>query len=434
MARRVESGGRAVHDRAMASTPHNSARRPFPLGERELIAMMALMQALQALAIDAMLPALGQISADLGVSNPNHRQYVVGLFLGGIALGSLVPGAISDRVGRKPVLLGSLMLYVVLTAGCALVTEFNTMLAMRTIAGFACAALSVVPAAVIRDRFDGDRMARLQSLIAVIFLTVPMLAPSIGQAILLIAGWRWIFGFMALMGAGILAWVWLRLPESLEDAHRQPIRVRTIAVNMGATLTNRVALGYVLGSAFTVGVLWGWVQCCQQLLGEHFGAGERFPLYFGGMALLMAAGNFANSRIVERFGARRVGHTAVLAYICVSAVQVWLAHRPDETLWQFVPVMALNMMLMGFMGANFASIALQPFARIAGSASSVQSFIRVVVESVIGLMVGQAYDESARPLAYWLLGAGLASLTLVLWSERGRLFRRMIPPGEPRPA
>ena len=396
--------------------------------------MMALMQALQALAIDAMLPALGQISHELGVSNPNHRQYVVGLFLGGIALGSLIPGPVSDRYGRRPVLLGSLLLYVVLTAVCALVTEFNTMLAMRTIAGVACAALSVVPAAVIRDRFDGDRMARLQSLIAVIFLTVPMLAPSIGQAILLFAGWRWIFGFMALMGAGVMVWVWLRLPESLDDAHRQPIRPRTIAINMTATLTNRVSLGYVLGSAFTVGVLWGWVQCCQQLLGEHFGAGEYFPLYFGGMALLMAAGNFTNSRIVERFGARRIGHCAVLVYIAVSAVQVWLAHRPDQTLWQFVPVMALNMMLMGFMGANFASIALQPFARIAGSASSAQSFIRVVVGSVIGLMVGQAYDQSARPLAHWLLLAGVVSLALVLWSERGKLFRRVIPKGEPRPA
>lgn len=418
----------------MPPSSPSAAVRPFPLGERELIAMMALMQALQALAIDAMLPALGQISHDLGVSNANHRQYVVGLFLGGIALGSLIPGPVSDRFGRKPVLLGSLLLYVVLTAGCALVTEFNTMLAMRTLAGVACAALSVVPAAVIRDRFDGDRMARLQSLIAVIFLTVPMLAPSIGQAILLFAGWRWIFGFMALMGGGVLVWVWLRLPESLDPANRQPIRMRTIATNMSATLTNRVSLGYVVGGAFTVGVLWGWVQCCQQLLAEHFGAGAQFPLIFGGMALLMAAGNFANSRIVERFGARRVGHTALLAYIAVSAVQVWLAHQPDETIWQFVPVMALNMMLMGFMGANFMSIALQPFARIAGSASSAQSFIRVVVGSVIGLLVGQAYDQSARPLAHWLLAAGLVSLSLVLWSEKGRLFRRVIPKGEPRPA
>ncbi len=410
----------------------SSAARPFPLGERELIAMMALMQALQALAIDAMLPALGTISSDLGVTNQNHRQLVVGLFLGGIALGSLIPGTVSDRFGRKPVLIGSLLLYVVLTAGCALVTEFNTMLAMRTIAGMASAALSVVPAAVIRDRFDGDRMARLQSLIAVIFLTVPMLAPSIGQAILLFAGWRWIFGFMALMGAGVMVWVWLRLPESLHPANRQSTRPRTVLTNMSATLINRAALGYVVGSAFTLGVLWGWVQCCQQLLGEHFGAGERLPLYFGGMALLMAASNFTNSRIVERFGARRVGHSALLAYIVVSAAQVWLAHRPDQTLWQFVPVMALNMMLMGFMGANFMSISLQPFARIAGAASSAQSFIRMVVGSVIGLLVGQAYDESARPLAHWLLGAGLVSLSLVLWSERGRLFRRVLPPGARR--
>ncbi len=421
--------------RSFPSSPDDRpARSPFPLGERELIVMVALVQSLQALAIDAMLPGLPQIAGDLGVTNPNHRQLIVGLFMGGVALGSLIPGPLADRYGRRRILLVGLVCYIAVSIACALVTEFNTMLAIRTIGGFACASMSVVPAAVIRDRFDGDRMARLQSLIAVIFLIVPMIAPTIGQGILALAGWRWIFGMMALMGVLVLVWVWLRLPESLEPANRQPIRAAVIATNMAATFTNRTALGYILASACPLGLIWGWVQCCEQLLGEHFGAGERFPYFFGGMALFMACGNFTNARIVERFGARRVAHTALLVYIGVSALQVYLAHLPHESLWQFVPVMALNMMLSGFMSANFSSIALQPFARTAGAASSVQSFVRLVLGTVIGLTVGQSYDQSARPLAYGLLLAGLTSLALILWSERGRLFRRVIPPGVPRPA
>lgn len=396
--------------------------------------MVALVQSLQALAIDAMLPGLPQIAGDLGVTNPNHRQLIVGLFMGGVALGSLIPGPLADRYGRRRILLVGLACYIAVSVACALVTEFNTMLAIRTIGGFACASMSVVPAAVIRDRFDGDRMARLQSLIAVIFLIVPMIAPTIGQGILALAGWRWIFGMMALMGGLVMVWVGLRLPESLEPANRQPIRVTVIATNMAATFTNRTSLGYILASACPLGLIWGWVQCCEQLLGEHFGAGDRFPYFFGGMALFMACGNFTNARIVERFGARRVAHTALLVYIGVSALQVYLAHLPHESLWQFVPVMALNMMLSGFMSANFSSIALQPFARTAGAASSVQSFVRLVLGTVIGLTVGQSYDQSARPLAYGLLLAGLTSLALILWSERGRLFRRVILPGVPRPA
>lgn len=414
-----------------SSAPAAPVRR---LGERELIFMVALIQSLQALAIDAMLPALPLISHDLHVSNANHRQLVVGLFLGGIALGSLFPGPLADRYGRRPVLLAGLALYVGLSLACAVSTEFNTLLAFRTIGGLCCAAMSVVPPALIRDRFDGDRMARLQSMITAIFLVVPMIAPTIGQGIMQLLGWRWIFGLMALAGAVMLVWVGLRLPETLAPANRHPIRFTAIRDNMAATFTNRIGLGYVLASACPLGVIWGWVQCCEQLLGEHFGAGARFPYFFGGMALLMACGNLANSRIVERFGARRVGHTALSVYIATAAVQVWFAHSPHETLWQFVPLMALNMMLSGFMSANFSSIALQPFGHAAGSASSVQAFTRLVIATLIGATIGQSYDHSARPLAHGLLAAGIAAIVLVLWSERGRLFRRLLPPGAIRPA
>lgn len=418
----------------MLSPPLSDPDKPFPLGERELIIMVALIQSLQALAIDAMLPALPQIGRELAVSNANHRQLIVGLFLGGVALGSLIPGPLADRFGRRRVLLIGLCLYMVLSVACALATEFNTMCALRLLGGFACAAMSVVPAAVIRDRFEGDRMARLQSLIAVIFLVTPMIAPTIGQGILLFVGWRWIFGLMAVLGVAVFVWVYLRLPETLDPANRQLIQPGVIASNMAATFTNRTALGYILASACGLGLIWGWVQCCEQLLGEHFGVGQQFPYYFGGMALFMACGNLANSHIVERFGARRVAHTALLVYILIALLQVYLAYLPHETLWQFVPVMALNMMLSGFMSANFSSIALQPFARTAGAASSVQSFVRLVVATVIGAIIGQSYDQTARPLAVGLVLCGLASLGLILWSERGRLFRRMIPPGCPRPA
>lgn len=400
---------------------------------RELIALIALIQALQALAIDAMLPALGDIARDLHVSNPNHRQLVVGVFLLGCGLGSLVPGALADRYGRRRVLMFCLGANVVLTAACVFAPEFNTLIALRLLQGVVCSGLTVVPMAIIRDLFQGDRMAKLQSLVGMIFMVVPMLAPSIGQIILAFTDWHGIFAFMTIYAAGIALWAWARLPETLRPEFRQTVRPADILRNFGTVLRTRESIGYVLASSILMGVLWGYIQSSQQLVAEHFGAGSRFPVIFGALALAMAFANFGNSRIVERFGARRVSHSALIAYIVMALIHFALAHSGQETLWQFVIAMGLTQTLMGFTGTNFGSIALQPFARIAGSASSVQAFIRMILASLIGGSVGLSFDQTAKPFSHALVLGGASALVLVLYSERGKLFRRLLPPGTPRP-
>ena len=412
--------------------PAPSPPTPFPLGEREFVALLAFTQALQALAIDAMLPGIGLIARDLGEPDPNQRQLIIGVFLIGAGIGAILPGMFADRFGRRRVLLTVLGFFIAMSVACALVQDFTALLVLRFLQAAGSGGLAVLPMAIIRDRFDGDKMARLQSLIGVVFMVVPMLAPTLGQAVLEVAGWRWIFALIALLGLMVAIWVYLRLPETLHPEYRQRIDLRTIGRNMATTLTTRISIGYVLGSSVILGAMWGYIQSSQQLVAEHFGAGAAFPLIFGGMALCMAAANFTNSRIVERFGARRVSHTAMFGFIVVGALQLWLATREHQTLWQFIPVMTLNMVFMGFIGANFGSIALQPFARIAGAASSVQAFLRMVTASLLGALIGQAYDGTARPLALALLVAGLLCLAGVLFSERGKLFRRLLPAGSVR--
>ena len=410
-----------------------AALKPAPrMGEREFVVVMALLQALQAFAIDSMLPALGVMSQDLGVSDANQRQLVVGVFLICGGFGSLVPGALADRYGRRPVLLTCLGLYIGLTLMCALVRDFASLLVLRGLIGFCSAGLSVLPGAIIRDRLEGDRMARLQSLISMIFLLVPMIAPTIGQGILLVASWRWIFGAMALMAALVGLWVYLRLEETLKPEFRQSIHLTTIAGNMKDAVFFRPSFGYVLGPALLMGAMFGYINSSQQLVAEHFGAGPLFPLIFGGMAMAMSVASFANSRIVERFGARRVSHAALFVYMATALLQWWTASSGHETIWQFVPLMALNMCLMGFIGGNFGSISLQPFARTAGAAASVQSFVRMVMASTLGALIGQAYDNTARPIAAAMVLAAVLTLAGVLYSEKGRLFRRLNPPGAPR--
>ena len=204
-------------------------------------------------------------------------------------------------------------------------------------------------------------MARMQSLIGMVFMVVPMLAPSLGQLVLLFAGWRWIFGLIAGLGGLVMLWCWWRLPESLHKEYRQSINLGEVLGHMREAITSRASLGYVFGMALILGAMLGYINSAQQLVAEHFGAGKLFPVLFGGMAALMVGSNFINSTIVERFGARRVSHTAVLAYIIMSLAQVWLANSGFEKLWSFYPLLALNFCLMSFIGANFGSIALQPW-------------------------------------------------------------------------
>jgi len=396
------------------------------ISRRELVPLMAMVIALQALAVDGMLPALDEIAHDFNVLEDNRRQLVIGLFLLCAGAGSFVPGLLADRFGRKSLLMITLILYVCTSFACAFVPSFDLLLVARAVQGLSTAGLVVLPAAVVRDQFEGDSMARVLSLISAVFITVPVVAPTLGQVVMEVGSWRWIFVGLGLMGLVMIGWVGLRLPETLHPEFRQQIRVRVLARNMAVAATHRNAMGYTIGSGLVVGTVFGYVNSAQQLIGEHFAAGDLFPYVFGGTALAMVASSLVNSRIVERFGARRVSHTGLLIFLAVSGLQVWVSNSSHSTQIEwFLPLMACNLGLLGFLGANFGSIAMQPFAEIAGAASSIQAFLRMVIAAGIGILIGQAYDGTARPLAYSMLLAAFITLLLLLYSERGKLFRRL---------
>jgi MFS transporter, DHA1 family, multidrug resistance protein len=416
-----------------AQSPANRARRPSsaairkPIGERELLWMMALLMALNAFGIDAILPALDDLAETLGAPG-NDRQFVVGAYLLAAGLGTLAPGAFADRFGRRPVLFVALAAYIGLSLACASATTFDGLVILRAAQGFFAAGIVALPPAIIRDRVGGDKMARMMSLIFVIFLLVPAIAPSIGRGVLVLTGdWRWIFVTMALAGIAMSAWVFIRLPETLHEEDRQEIRIPLIARNMKSAVSLRETIGYTLGSMLVFGGLFGFINSSQQLIGEAFGAGDDFNIIFAICAGCMAIANWLNSRIVERYGARRVSHAALFVFILVAAAQLWFANQPDESLWTFVPLMAANMSLLGFIGANFGSIALQPFRHIAGAASSAQGFLRMTGGAALGAYIGYAYDGTARPLALALLVTAVLSLAFVLFSERGTLFGPPVP-------
>lgn len=407
------------HERALPDRPAS-----FPVSAREFIAMMASLMALNALAIDTMLPALPDIGAALGVDNANDRQFVISSYLIGVGIGSLFFGPLSDRFGRKPVLRGSLTFYAVFALVCAAAPSFDLLLAMRFSQGLAAGGLGVLVVSIIRDRFAGDGMARLMSLIFLIFLSVPVIAPTVGQLILYVSGWRTIFYLFAAMAGAVALWVTVRLPETLDPQNVIPIRPREIVTTWRQVIFNRTGLFYIVAAGTVMGALFGFLNSAQQVFADTFGAADIFPYAFAAVAGSMAVTNWSNSRIVERFGARRVSHCALFAFIALSLAQIGAALVPGEPMLLFLLLVALNMSMVGFLGSNFGSIAMEPFGRMAGAASSFQGFVRTVLAALIGAGIGQQFDGTTLPMAVGFLSCGLTALVLILTAEKGKLFRR----------
>ncbi|MEQ1509786.1 MAG: multidrug effflux MFS transporter [Sphingopyxis sp.] len=402
------------------------------MGQREFVAMMAMLMALNALAIDSMLPALPDIARALRAPSANAQQQVVSFYFLGLGLGSLIHGPLADRFGRRSVILASLIGYIVSAAFAGFAPNWTAMLLMRSTHGLFGAAMGVVATSVVRDRTSGDAMARLMSLIFLIFMIVPIIAPSIGQAILWVVDWRWIFLWLAGFGLVMALWVHQRLPETLRPDDVQQIDVSTIARNWWALTTHRLALAYNAGSAIVVGANFGFLNSAQQIIAQTFGRVDIFPLAFASVAGGIAVANYSNSRLVLRFGARRVSHAALMAFIALSGAQWWNAGM-GENLSTFLIILSLNMGMIGFIGANFSSMAMEPFGHIAGTASSFQTAMRTFVAAAIGAIIGARFDGSAVPLAQGYMLCGLASLAFVLWGERGRLFTRPSAPHLPVP-
>ncbi len=408
-----------AHKHAMTLSP-----KPKLLGDRELTVMMASIMALNALAIDAMLPAFPRMAAGLGVTDANRIQYVIAAYLFGMGAGSLVHGPLSDRFGRRPILLGAIGGYILCALACSFATSFEMLIAMRVAQGLCGAALGVLVTSIIRDQFEGDAMARRMSTIFLVFMAVPIVAPLVGSAVLLFAGWRSIFDLFAIMAVLVLSWVALRLPETLAPENATPIEPRALAAAWKQVITNRSANCYMLAGGTSQGALFCYLNSSQQIFDKTFSAPDFFPIGFAIIAFGIACANFTNSRIVERFGARRVSQTALFAFITLAIAQALAAHFAPESLPLFLSLITLNMAMIGFVGSNCSSIAMQPFGAIAGSASSFQNFVRTIWAALIGALIGQQFNGAVTPVALGFLICGLAALSLILFGERGRLFTR----------
>jgi DHA1 family bicyclomycin/chloramphenicol resistance-like MFS transporter len=396
-------------------------RKP-PLGFPELVAITAAVMALNALAIDMMLPALGAIGTELGAATDNDRQLIVVMYVIGNGVAQLFFGPVVDRFGRRSVLLWALGAYLVGCALSILAGSFTLLLAARVFQGVATAATRVASIAIVRDLCSGRRMAEVMSLAITIFMAAPILAPSFGQLILFAAPWRGIFLVLFLYGAIILAWALMRIPETMDPHDRAPLKLRRIGGAYWTFVTNRTALGYTLASALCFGALFGYISASEQIFVETFDLGARFPLAFAGVAVSLGAATLLNARIVRRYGMRRLSHGAIIAFVIANVLHLAIAAGGGENLWSFMAFMMISFFCLGLVGSNTAALAMQPMGHIAGAAAAANGFAGTTLAGFLGGLVGQQYDGTTTPIIAGFALLGIASLGVVLWTEKGRLF------------
>ncbi|WP_295809944.1 multidrug effflux MFS transporter [uncultured Nitratireductor sp.] len=398
------------------------------LGRVEFIALAAALMSLNALAIDIMLPALQQIGAELGVDDENARQYIVTAYIAGLGGGQLVFGPVSDRFGRRAPLFFGLALYVSAALLAAVSPSFALILALRFLQGIGAATTRVIAVSAIRDVFGGRQMAEVLSLVMMVFMVIPVIAPSIGQIIMIVGDWSEIFLTMAVLAVVFGTWAALRLPETLAPENRRELTFSSITKGFGYVLTNRIALCYTLATTSIFGSLFGFISSAQQIYTDTFDLADWFPILFAIGAGLMAISSFTNSRLVGRIGMRRLSHTALVGFTSVSLVWLVLASIGYMPFGLFFVLFSVAMFQFGWVGANFNSIAMEPLGHVAGTAAATQGFLTTLGGGLIGAFVGQSFDGSTVPLATGYFLTGAVAIILVLIGERGRMFHAVNQP------
>lgn len=377
----------------------------------ELVALVAGLMSLTALAIDVMLPALPVMGEALGVVEENDRQLVIVAFVLGMGTGQLLFGPLSDRFGRRPVLVVSLVLYAAFGAACAVPGSFEQLVVFRALQGVVAAGARVVAISLVRDLFVGAGMARVMSWVMMVFMAVPIVAPNLGYAILQIAPWPAIFWTLVLAGLVLTAWVSARLPETLPADRRRSIAPRALLDSYLEVVRNPTSRAYTLALGFVFGALFAFISASEQVF-RSFGRQEHFPLYFAGVASGMMFASFVNARLVGRYGPRRLSMAALTAFVTIQAVYCALYLSGVHGFGPYYASLILGFLCFSLIGANFNALAMEPLGHVAGTASAALGFASTTLSGLIGGFVARQFDGTPLPIALGFLLLGGVSLAI----------------------
>lgn len=376
----------------------------------EFVVLMALIISMVALSIDTMLPALPEIASDLGVTQMNDSQYVISILFAGMAVGQMIFGPMSDSVGRKKAINLGFATFIVGCLVSLLATSFTTMLIGRFLQGLGAAGPRVVSTALVRDRYEGREMARVMSFVMTIFILVPVIAPAVGQVILIFSDWRGIFLLFLVLSFIALIWFNCRQPETLASDKRIKFSIEQILIDTKTIVTIPAAIGYTVAAGIIFGAFLGYLSSSQQIFQVQYALGDQFALYFGVLAASIGAASLVNAKLVIRFGMRQLSHGATVFIVVLSVPFYFISQHylGNPPLVQLMTYLLAVFFFIGILFGNLNALAMEPLGSIAGLGAAVVGSISTLISVILGVAVSSAYDGTVLPLVtgFALLGVG----------------------------
>lgn len=382
------------------------------------IVLMAFLMSLIALSIDSMLPALGEIKKSLSIENANDVQLIISTVFLGMSFGLMLYGPLSDAIGRKKPLYIGISIFIVGSFISLISHNLEVMLLGRFLQGFGAAACRVVSLAMIRDQFSGVEMGKVMSLIMVIFIIVPALAPTIGQFVLFFGSWPLIFGIFILLGLLAMILLRFRQEETLSIDKRIPFSIKNLMNGIKETMRNPISRAYTLVSGLVFGAFVGYLSLSQQILQDQYKLGDKFSYYFGVLALFIGMSSYINSRLVEKFGMEKLSIRSLVGLFSLSSIYMVLMYfsNGETSLYVFLGYLGLSFLFVGILFGNLTSLAIQPLGHIAGVANSVISSIQTFISVGIGAYIGHHYTGNVYPLVISFLVLSLISICIIKFS------------------
>ena len=384
---------------------------------REFVALMAMMMSLTALSIDAMLPALSQIGEDLGVTEPNDNQLIISILFLGLAIGQLFYGPLSDAIGRKKAVYIGLVFFFI---GCLISIFSNNLFIMllgRACQGFGLSGTRTISVAIIRDRFKVDQMAQVMSFVMATFIIVPTIAPFMGQGILWIAHWSFIF--WTILGLGLILFVWFstRQRETLKKENRIKFELRKMLLAAKEVFTTREAIGYTIAAGFISSAFVGFLNSSQQIFQLQYGLGEKFPLFFAMIALSVGTASFINGQMVVKHGMKKMVKWASIGVCLFSLIflGVIFGFIPSPSLALFMSYLCATVFCTGILFGNLNSLAMEPLGHIAGMGAAIVGSVSTFISVPFGVYIGLSYNGTVVPLVIGFAVFGALAMLVVLF-------------------
>lgn len=385
----------------------------------EFVVIMSMMMSLTALSIDAMLPALPEIAADLGAASPNDRQLVVSMIFLGSAVGQLFFGPLSDKTGRKKAIYIGYGLYITGSLVSLFAVNFPMMLVGRILQGFGVSTSMSVMLALVRDQYEGRRMAQVMSFSMMVFILVPMIAPTLGQFIISLAGWRAIFGVFIAFALVAIIWFSIRIPETLAEENRAPFSIKRIFTAVQEIIKIPATVGYALAGGLLAGVFQGYLNSSQQIFQEQYALGDKFPMVFAIISLALGLAAFTNARLVMCYGMKKLVHWALIAQLVLVGVflVIILAMNGHPPLVGLIAYLMLFFFCLGILRGNMNTLAMQPLAHLAGIGAAAIGSFGTFMGMALGTLVGRGYNGTVTPLVVGMALLTVSGAFVVRWAQ-----------------